>query len=256
MKPSVTVNKPSNRFVCDCKSYKYHHNTAMNFLESVNSGIVAFNRATQGKLASRAILVHSVLQMPPRAEVSMAMAEVAPDGRQLSESTLRRRLVRTTRQMGLPPLPTGENGGRPSFEVCDQYKMEHCSKWISDNGGMPRTEQLADPNWDLRPQRPSPSGFAPALPAAETPATAKNQSTKNTDQEQSGSQAHRESSIAPPSGAPPTPDQSVVSTEAPTNREERQKAIRKITAGLLRNKAGEIIPPKPSGDLSSITVST
>ena len=154
MKPAVTANKPSLTFICACKTCIDQHNTSMNFLESVNSGIAAFHRATQGKLASRAILVHAVLQLTPRAEVFDAMAEVAPDGKKISESTLRRRIVRTTRQMGLPPLPTGENGGRPSFEVCDQYKMEHCSKWISDNGGMPRAEQLADPNWDLRPSPP------------------------------------------------------------------------------------------------------
>jgi hypothetical protein len=126
----------------------------MNSQEAVNEGIAAFRRATTNGLASRTILVLSVLDVTPRAEVAKALADVDSAGKTPSASTIRRSIGRTTRQMGLPALPTGEKGGRPSFEICDAYKREHCARWIAANGGMPRNEQLADPNWDLRPYRP------------------------------------------------------------------------------------------------------
>jgi hypothetical protein len=125
----------------------------MNSQEAVNEGIAAFRRATTNSLASRTILVLSVLDVTPRAEVAKALTDVDSAGKTPSDSTIRRSIARTTRQMGLPALPTGEKGGRPSFEVCDAYKREHCARWIAANGGMPRNEQLADPNWDLRPYR-------------------------------------------------------------------------------------------------------
>lgn len=126
----------------------------MNCQEAVNEGIAAFRRATANNLASRTILVLSVLDVTPRAEVAKALADVDSTSKTPSDSTIRRNISRTTRQMGLPDLPTGEKGGRPSFEVCSAYKREHCARWIAANGGMPRNEQLADPNWDLRPYRP------------------------------------------------------------------------------------------------------
>lgn len=229
----------------------------MNLLETVNHQMEAYSRVTTELLKWRPILVYSVLQVTPPSLIFKAMKETDEACRKPSESGLRQLLADTARQMGLQELPKGgESGGRPSAESCERYRREQAAPWILANGGMPRPEQLADPFWDLRPQRPSPSGFVPALPGADTSATAKNQFTKNLNQEPSGSQAQEESSIASPSVATGKPDQDTVSTEAPTNREARQKAIRQTTAGLPRNNAGEIIPPKSSGDLSSITVST
>src|ERR1035437_4818668 len=126
----------------------------MNLIEIVTSAIATFHRATEGKLKERAILVYSILEVAPRAKLVKAMIDADPEGKKPVESTLRRMVIRTTKQMGLPDFPTGVKGGRPSFEQCELYRRDHCAKWITANGGMPRAEQLADPNWDLRPSPP------------------------------------------------------------------------------------------------------
>ncbi len=138
----------------------------MSLSEAVTSGIDTYRRATEGKLRERAILVYSILEVATRAELVEALIKADPDNKKPVESTLRRLVIRTTRQMGLPDFPTGAKGGRPSFDQCEHYRRENCAKWISANGGMPRDEQLADPNWDLRPQ---PLPMADSIPKKSLP---------------------------------------------------------------------------------------
>lgn len=243
----------------------------MNYIESVNAGLAAFHRATEAMLSSRTILVLSVLQMKPRAEVAKALAEVEPEGRKPSDSTVGREIARTTRQMGLPELPTEEKGGRPSFETRDNYKREHCAKWIAANGGMPRVEQLADPNWDLKPYPPAISSARPALMVeTATAATAPGQALS----EASGINPAIPATPAPRSSPPstsrenPKGDTSVENAEAMPSRsvEEIQEQIRNFPVVdkkaweegvfLLRCELFTVTNPHPpdKGDMNDLRV--
>ena len=143
----------------------------MNYEESVTNALTLLRRATETVLKERTILVDSVLHVRPRTDVANLLAKANPDGRKPADSTVRRMIIRTTQKMGLEELC--EKEGRRSFETCDKYRREQCSKWIAENGGMPRLEQLADPFWDLRPQRPPSSIHAPPIPDASDSAAAK-----------------------------------------------------------------------------------
>ena len=131
----------------------------MNYEESVRSTLSLLRRATETMLNERTILVDSVLHVRPRTDVAKLLAQVNPDGRKPSDSTVRRMITRTTLKMGLEELR--EKEGRRSFETRDKYKGEQCSRWIATNGGMPRLEQLADPSWDLQPYPPTDPSVGP-----------------------------------------------------------------------------------------------
>ncbi len=146
----------------------------MNLIETVNLQMEAYFRVTTESLKWRPILVLSVLHVTPPSSIFRSMKETDDASPKPSESGLRQMLADTARQMGLPELPKGgEKGGRPSAESCERYRREHAAPWILANGGLPRAEQLADPFWDLRPQRPPSSGHAPLIPATSDSAAAK-----------------------------------------------------------------------------------
>jgi hypothetical protein len=206
----------------------------MNCQEAVNEGIAAFRRATTNNLASRTILVLSILDVTPRAEVAKALADVDSAGKSPSASTIRRNIGRTTRQMGLPDLPTGEKGGRPSFELCGAYKREHCARWIAANGGMPRIEQLTDPNWDLRPYPPADSSALPSPISEQVSETGMN-SPQSAD-EKNKKLPKRANSIVP----------SVDKTRSVSNETHEQKETRETeTDGSDEDEMFDAVPEMP-----------
>jgi hypothetical protein len=135
----------------------------MNALETVAIHIAAYNRAVDEELKWRTILVLAVLDAAPPLRILAAFKQLDPLY-QPSKSSLRRLVANTRRRMGLPELPKkSERGGRPTEDIYQKYRFEHSARWIRENGGRPRPEQLVDPNWDLRPQRPAASQ-EPAAP--------------------------------------------------------------------------------------------
>jgi hypothetical protein len=213
----------------------------MNLIETVNLQMEAYFRVTTELLKWRPILVYSVLQVTPPSLIFKAMKETDEACRKPSESGLRQLLADTARQMGLQELPKGgESGGRPSAESCERYRREQAAPWILANGGMPRPEQLADPFWDLRPQRPSPSGFAAAMPDTRDAATPKEPSVIA---EPAGSQTQAvPATPAPTDPAPPMTAGKPIDQGKQGTTGKAQPAGRK-KSGVSKTKAHTTPPP-------------
>ena len=101
----------------------------------------------------RTTLMMAVLHVSRPGAIRAMMAKVDPDFHP-DERTLRSLLESTREKMGLPLFPSSAKGGRPSDAVSEKYRSEHCARWIRENGGLPRVEQLADPSWNLKPNPP------------------------------------------------------------------------------------------------------
>ena len=98
----------------------------------------------------RTTLMMAVLHVSRPGAIRAMMAKVDPEFHP-DERTLRSMLESIREKMGLPLFPSSAKGGRPSDAVCEKYRSEHCARWIRENGGLPRVEQLANPLWDLKP---------------------------------------------------------------------------------------------------------
>lgn len=205
----------------------------MNYEESVRNTLSLLRRATETMLNERTILVDSVLHVRPRTDVAKLLAQVNPDGRKPSDSTVRRMITRTTLKMGLEELR--EKEGRRSFETCDKYKGEQCSRWIAANGGMPRLEQLADPSWDLQPYPPTDPSVGPTSTSETLSAKTMTSSKPTASNDEKSPLPERvesplsEQAVPPPAiRENPEGDTSMENGKAPINRsvEEIQEEIR------------------------------
>jgi len=122
----------------------------MTLPETFAAQLAAYEAASTAEFRWRPLMMRAVLDVSPPSVIREAWSAVdskCPP----SDSTLRRMIARTREKMGLPELPVSEGKGRTPASFYDEYRATHCARWIRENGGHPRMEQLVDPNWDLRP---------------------------------------------------------------------------------------------------------